>query len=529
MGRRVRRSPPRAAALYALGLLAAGGSPAAPGDVEPFRLLGLSAAEASAAAPESRSLSIQPSLAIDTTLTDNRKRSASERQSDWIAAVTPGLWLVASGGAVRGHLDYSLSALTAVRDRQGDTLQNSLHAAMSVEAVEKLAYLDLAGSIERRSVSAFGAQAPADSLSPDNANSSEVATYRLSPYLRRRVGNFADVEARLTHEITHAQGATGSDSGTDTALLRLAQDSAYGRFGWGLEALRERVGFQAGRATVDQRARVLLTWFALPELRLAASGGREANDYAGDGYRRANTAGLGLVWKPGERTQLIAEHERRLDGAAHTLVFEHRMRRSVWRLSDTRDASADFGRRSVGSQGSTYDLLYAQFASREPDPVLRAQAVREYMRSNGIAASAGLPGGALPAALTDERQQSLSVVWLGLRDTLSVNATRNVATRLDAASTAVDDFSARVRQQGVGAEMAHRLSERGALNLAVAQIQTRGDSAGQANRLRSLNLVWSGKIDARLGFALGLRHASFASDTVPYTESALTAGLRIGF
>ena len=535
MGRRprrtLRRRPTALVSAIAFGLLVGIDAHAGAGGTEEFRLLDLSAAGASAEAPGAgrRALAIVPTLAIASTLTDNRRLAATDRQSDWIATVSPGLRLTSGGGPVRGHLDYALDAYVFARDRQSNTVQNALDADLSVEAVENLAYLDLAGTVGQRSVSAFGAQSPAGSLSAANGNSREVATYRLSPYLRGRAGDLAEFEARLTHEATRVRSAAASDSRTDSGLLRLAQGRAYGRLGWGLEGRYERVDFQAGRATTDLRARAMLTWFALHELRLAASLGREANDYAGGERQRGNTAGLGLVWKPGERTQLVAERESRLIGAAHTLTFEHRMRRTVWRLSDTRDASSGFGQRRIGSAGNTYDLLYAQFASREPDPVLRAQLVRDALQTGGLNADSGLPGGALPAALTDERQQSFSFAWLGQRDTLAFNASRNSAIRLDSASSAIDDFAAGVRQQGLSAELSHRLNERSALNLGAAQLQTRGNGAGPASRLRTLNLVWTGRLAPRLGFALGLRHAGFASDTAPYTESALTAGLTLGF
>ena len=530
---------PRApAALFALGLLAAGGAdaaaePAAAGDL---RLLAppVPGQPGSTAAAEGRSedrrpLTVVPSFALVSTLTDNRTLAASNRQSDWINTFSPGLRLDSSAGRMRGHLDYTLNAYVFARDSAANTVQNALNAALNIEAVENLAFIDLAGSIGQQSVSAFGAQSPPGSLSVTNPNSSEVATYSVSPYLRGRLGGVAELEARLTHEATRVADAAASDSSTTTGLLRLAQDRAVGRLGWALEARRERVDFQAGRATTDARARAVLTYFALPELRLAASAGRESNDYAGGERESGHTVGLGLVWKPGPRTSLVAERETRLVGSAHTLSFEHRMPSSVWRLSDTRDASSGFGQRSPGSTGSTYDLLYAQFASREPDPVRRAQLVREFLQSSGLAASAGLPGGALTSALTDERRQSLSFAWLGLRDTLAVSATRNSGHRLDSASTAVDDLAGVLRQQGASAELSHRLSERAALNLSAAQLQTRSDSGGQASRLRSLSLVWSAALDRRMGWALGLRHVRFASDTAPYTESALTASLNIGF
>ena len=535
MGRTMCRSMPRPpAALFALGLLAAAcvhAEPADGGQPGDLRLVvaPVLSPPGDVPADNRRPFSIAPTFALASTLTDNRALAASNRQSDWINTFSPGLRLDSSAGRVRGHLDYTLNAYVFARDSAANTVQNALNTAITVEAVENLAFIDLAGSIGQQSISAFGVQSPAGSLSVANPNNSEVATYSVSPYLRGRLGGVADYEARLTHEATRVAGSAASDSSTTTGLLRLAQDRAVGRLGWALEARRERVDFQAGRATTDERARAVLTYFVLPELRLAASAGRESNDYAGSERESGNTAGLGLVWKPGERTSLVAERETRLVGSAHTLSFEHRMPRSVWRLSDTRDASSSFGQRSLGGQGTTYDLLYTQFASREPDPVRRAQLVREFLQSNGLAVSAGLPGGALPSALTDERQQALSFAWLGLRDTLAFSATRNTARRLDSASTAADDFAGELRQQGFSAELSHRLSERAALNLSAAQLQTRGDSAGQASRLRTFNLVWSGALDRRLGYALGLRHVRFASDTAPYTESALTASLNLGF
>jgi uncharacterized protein (PEP-CTERM system associated) len=125
----------------------------------------------------------------------------------------------------------------------------------------------------------------------------------------------------------------------------------------------------------------------------------------------------------------------------------------------------------------------------------------------------------------------LSFSLLGLRDTLTVIATRSETSRLDSISGAVDELlnATLVRQNGLSLSYAHRLTPDVSMNV-LAAIQQSADSLGlQDTSTRSLNMSLSAKLGSRSAAVLSARRAVFESLTTPYTETAITGTLNVQF
>ena len=78
-----------------------------------------------------------------------------------------------------------------------------------------------------------------------------------------------------------------------------------------------------------------------------------------------------------------------------------------------------------------FDDYFDLFASRQPDPVLRAQEVNEFLRLRGIPATTQVISGFLASQVTLQRQQTLSVALLGIRDTVNLTAAQSRSTQVD--------------------------------------------------------------------------------------------------
>jgi uncharacterized protein (PEP-CTERM system associated) len=260
-----------------------------------------------------------------------------------------------------------------------------------------------------------------------------------------------------------------------------------------------------------------------PALRLSVIEGREANNFLTGNREIHDTPGWGVDWRPTERTHVSAEREQRFFGNSHSFVFEHRMPSSVWRYSDTEDVATGFNQPTAGSQGTVFDLLFAQFASQQPDPVLRAKLVSDFLQANGISPTTHIVTGSLASAPTVQRTQELSFAWTGLRDTLTVGATKSEARRLDTVAAVTDDFANGnlVRARGASIGLAHRLTPLSALNLNLSIVRTTGTSDVDATTLRSVSLAWSGRFGPRINSVIGARHTIFDSLIQPYVESAV--------
>ena len=468
---------------------------------------------------------LQPTLDASATLTDNYRLSSTNRQSDLVLQVSPGLRLNSSTGRMRGFLNYSLTGVAYANHRDENNFQNSLDADLMVEAIENHLFVDLGGSISQQSVSAFGQQSNDPTLV--NPNRTEVATYRVSPYLRGWLGDLATYEARLTYQTTHASAASNSSSGD--AVIQIASDRAFSSLGWSIDLSRQMLDFAEGNRTFDDRVRGSLIYHASSDLNLSLIVGHENTDLGGPVRQSQGTAGLGVNWRPSARTTLTAERESRAFGNSYSMTFEHRLPRSVIRYADRRDAST--GQSLRGSQGTNYDLLFNQFASIQPDPVKRAQLVNDFLTSNGISPTASVPGGTLPSAALDQRQQELSFAWLGQRDTVTLTAARSDSSQIDPAATGTGDFANgnHVIQQGFTLDVSHRLTPRATLTLTAQQSRSRGSVSGDSSRLRTLNAAMDFNLNSLVRLTFGGRHNAFANASAPYTESALYANVNLGF
>jgi uncharacterized protein (PEP-CTERM system associated) len=156
-----------------------------------------------------------------------------------------------------------------------------------------------------------------------------------------------------------------------------------------------------------------------PQLRVSLIAGVESSNLSTLDKETHSTPGAGIDWYPTERTKLSGQYEKRFFGSSHSLIFEHRTPRTAWRFRDVEDIVTGFGQPVAGQAGTAYNLFFSQFASIQPDPVLRAALVDEFLRVRGIAPTAQLFSGSLAQAPTRQRRQDLSFALLGIRDTIT--------------------------------------------------------------------------------------------------------------
>lgn len=494
---RTRAKP--AAGLFALGALALG---------------------AQAAWAQNGGLRIDPTFTATQTFTDNVNLSATDRRAESITVLSPGIRISSHSGRIRGSLDFSLNATIYARDTSASSLSrnNNLAADTTLELVDQWAFLDARASIGQQAVSAFGTQStyPAGR----NPNSTEQRTLSLSPYVRGRLFGEVNYNARLTSTISRSAGSAAGDQTSHAASVGV--NGGAGLFGWGLDASRSISDFDAGRRTTEDRAIASVFFQPDVEWRFALRGGTERNDVITATSQDNTTWGGGVTWRPGPRTQFDLQGDRRYYGNSHSLSFSHRMRRSAVAYSDSRSAtdSTSF----VGVTLSVYDIFFAQFASLEPDPILRDVLVRNFLRNAGLNPNERVQGGFLSAAVSVQRSRTLSLSLQGQRNSLVVSAFSTSTRRLDNLSGAQDDLSqgGTLSQQGLNASLSHRLSPTSAVVASVSEQRTPGIGAVAGNSLRSLSASWSETLGQRTSMAVTARHTRTSGPNA-YDESTVTA------
>jgi uncharacterized protein (PEP-CTERM system associated) len=428
---------------------------------------------------------------------------------------------------VKGYLDYGLTGVVYARDSDRNEIQNALNAFATAELLENRAFVDVLANVSQQAISAFGVQSSDPTL--PNANRTEVATVSVSPYLQGPIGR-AEYEARLRYTDTRSEGSGVGDSTLASALLHLDSGAMLRNTEVFLDLSRHVSDYADFRKTTQDILRTGAAWRVSPELRLTALVGREANDFTTADQENYDVYGGGVRWTPSERAELDARAEHRFFGTSHEATFRYRTPRTALVLTDSRDVSTNQDVPGTG-RGTAYDLFFLQFATVQPDPILRQQAVNDFLRTHNISPTSPVLLGFLSSAVTLENRQEASFAWLGRRSTVTLTATRSESTRLDALSAANDDLSLaeKIRQRGVALTLSHRLTPLSSALVLLSHQKTSGSAPGQESTLRSFNVSWSTELGQRTSLAIGARHAAFDSPTVPYDETAVFGTFTLQF
>lgn len=472
-----------------------------------------------------------PRIGFSQAWTDNLRLSDREKDAALITTVSPGFSLVRNTGSLRGSLDYSLSGITYLKTTYGSQIQNALTASAQAELVPRTLSVDVRASIGQQNASAFGLQAVPTLGSQgavsalDNPNRREAGSLNVSPLLHGQLGGIASVDLRGNFSITEVRGSALGDSRGTGGSLRIAQLNA-GVLGWYFQANTQQVVPKGSLSSRNSSITGGLTYRPNPDLVVNVNAGQERNNYlsrdadAQSGF----TGGLTVDWTPTPRTRANGTWQRHSYGDSHGLSFEHRMRNSVWRLSDSRSVTLG----NTGASGgvrTNYDLYYLLFASLEPDPVKRDAFVRSYLLSNGLSPDVQAATGFLSAGPSRLSSQMFSFTLQGVRSNVTASVGRSLTSRL-AANLNQGDLAnnARIEQRSYSIAGSYQLTPVSALSLTASRQETTGDAGSNGTQLDSLMLNWTSRLGSRLNVQLGARHSRFEG-VVPYSENAAYANL----
>ena len=473
--------------------------------------------------------SFAASIGASTTYsqTSGRDGSAVQGDGEFVTQLSPGLRWSSRAGRVQGSASYGLNLVNYSRQRDADSVQHSLAAALSAEAIEGHAFIDANANIAQQSISPFGIQS-VDNGPQAASNRTQVASASISPYVRGSIGRLANYNLRFAASGTRATDLATADSNTALASLTLSSANTGSKVGWGINATRQRVDFRVGGESQIDRLNVSVFYRPLPDLQLGVSGGQESTDIIGTAQRSYDNWGASLRWSPGPRTNVSVQAERRFFGNSHTVVFSHRMRQTVWQYTDSRGATSGSDPNGLGQPVTLFALYNLLFASVQPDPALRELLVLQFLQSIGRQPGELVSGGGLlTAAASNQRRQDLSFAINGVRTSFSLLAFRNETRPLDGAvGNGVSDLP--VRQTGLNSALSYRLTSQSSLSLSASYLVV-GDSGTLAgNDLTSLALTWSNRPTRNLSTALTGRYSLF-DGTDSYREAAIVASVNYQF
>ncbi|MBX3638413.1 MAG: TIGR03016 family PEP-CTERM system-associated outer membrane protein [Rubrivivax sp.] len=474
-----------------------------------------------------RRFTVTPTFTASETYTETDSgQNRDVRDGEFVTRLSPGLRIASRAGRVQGSLDYTLNATWYSKTSEAKSFDNALSAAFLAEAVENRFFIDARASISRQSLSPYGRQS-ADDRTRYNDNRTEVATVTLSPYLVGPLGNFATWQLRYNASLTETSGGTVNDSLTYGPILTVSSASSGALVGWSLLASQQTIDFKGGRATEIERVNAQVFFRPDPDLQLSVNGGQERTNVGSAFTRTYDNWGAGLRWTPTPRTTIALQGDERYYGRGHSVLVEHRMRRSVVRYTDSRDSTSGADATGVGQPVTLYQLLFLQFASVQPDPALRDQLVRDFLRAIGRDPNELVAGGLLGSAVSLQQRRDLSWALLGVRTTLNLQAYNSTTRILD---NPINSFNTDpVKLWGYSATVSHRLTPTSSVSLTGSRQIAKSSGARPGNDLKSMLLAWSGRVSTRTSVGLSARYSVFDSVTDPYREAAVTASITMVF
>ena len=490
--------------------------------------LGASQAMAQDAGVGKPAVTITPRVSVTQTYTDNSLLSSTNARSEWITQVSPGLRVVSQSGRIRGTFEYSLNEFAYANHTRGRQRQNALNSNGVAELVDGSTFLDFSGQISQQSISALAA--PTTTQGANSANSTETSTFRLSPYVRGVMAGAVDYEARYGWTWTNADSANASDVRSREWQVRLAS-AGSGALGWSADAAAKTMNYSLGRTLRENHVQGALNYAFTPQVKGSLLLSQYSDNYATVSMDSQFSTGLGLNWAVSPATKIAAQMERRSFGQSHSISFEHRTARTAWRFSDSRTATAAPAESGTTVVGSLSDLLFAQFAGVEPDPLKRATLVDQFMQTYGLRSDTKVISNFLSSSATLQRRQEASFAILGVRDSVTFVLSRSSSSKLDTVVVAFDDFSNNsvIQQTGFTTSWAHRLTPDWAVNLSATSQRSSGSTAGAGTLLRSVDLTFTGRFGRQMSGSFGARRVWFDSTTAPYSESAVIGSLNVQF
>lgn len=296
---------------------------------------------------------VYPGLSIKEVFTDNLFLTADDERDDFVTVLTPRIDLSGNTRRATVRVNYALEGLLYANNGDENTHFHKLYSAGVYEVIKELVFLDGTATITQQSLTDTGSGVftnfgPATFLGGegDNINATgertTVTTYRLSPYLTHRFGEWAETELRFEYDkvsdSAEDEAADEEQGNTDSTSQRYSAEiesgSRFTRLLWGVAFDRQDIDYDSGEDTTFQELLGNIGYIYSPHITLLGDVGYEKNDFASAGDPGSGIIwDVGFRWTPSGRTRLEATYGLRFFGDRYFVDLSHESRRTRWHIS----------------------------------------------------------------------------------------------------------------------------------------------------------------------------------------------------
>jgi len=274
----------------------------------------------------------EPSIGGTATYTDNVDQSEDDEESALILTARPGFTLRSEGSRrVQASVSYGMTGVVRFGGDDDNDLNHNLGAVGNAELIEDFLYIDGTASISQELISLFGS--PADA-SINDTNRATVGTYRISPYIEKRLGTFATARARYAYDGAIFEDDVGSNSNANSFTAGLTSGTRFKDLSWGLNYSLRTSDYDDDADTTFENASATLGYALTRKFRVFGTVGQEWNEYVGTGGAMTEIDdsyySVGFGWSPSRRTSIEASAGERYYGNTYSFSGSHRTRTSQW-------------------------------------------------------------------------------------------------------------------------------------------------------------------------------------------------------
>jgi uncharacterized protein (PEP-CTERM system associated) len=483
---------------------------------------------------------LQPSIGSMATYTDNANQSASNPEDALILSVTPGFTLRSEGSRrVQATLQYGLTGVARFGEDESTDLYHRLNAAGKAELVEDFLFIDGNARISQELISLFGSPADAEI---NDSNRATVGTYSISPYIQKRLGTFANAQARYTNSGAIFENDVAADSSVNAFSAALASGTRFDDLSWGLNYSIRKANNRDAADSTFERASATAGYALTRKFRVFGTVGQDWNEYLSASDTDGSFYSAGFGWAPTRRTNVEASVGERYFGRTYSLSGSHRTRMSRWTAryyEDVSDISQQLSEQSdrtfwVCDIGEQKEAFPTEFYPQPPLSTCLSNPVTPFeLPSLGFSLKDLLAGKDISLSIVNGiyiiKGLTAGVSWdigrLGFG--LSAHDTRRLYQLFGDAEDHV---------QGVTGSVSYRLSPQTTARSSLSLTRTSADAllAGGTAReddLISLSLGLNHSFAEDLSGALTYRHIQRDSNAADadYEENRLTASVNMRF
>lgn len=497
-------------------------------------------------APTSRAeWKFTPRLDLRETYSDNIMLAESGKErSQVVSELSPGFLLSNIGPRMDMTASYTKHLFKYADDDlgggtsgvHGNTQQ--LQATLKARLLAESLFLESSASISQQGNSAFG-PALIDNGVPGSGFasgvSSEVKTYRVSPYYVQRFGSFARAELRYARDRVSSDNVSFGTSNGDSLSLNLTSGPAARLVGWGLSYNRQEVSDSIAAKSSNDNLNATLSYLYSPVLTLTVSAGYDQYDYQSQGgVTKGKSWSVGGIWTPSLRTRVQASIGKRYFGDSYSLVAMHRGRASVLSVNYSDAVTTTRSQFLLPSAVDTAALLDQMFQAAIPDAAARRQAVLAYIQSAGLPPSLANSINYLSNRYMLQKQATATAAFNGARGTLIlslVDARRNGLSLIDVDAgllgASSNTLNENTHQTSASATANWRLSPYSSVNLGVNRNKSRSLATDRVDDYISYRINLTHQFARNLMGTAELRKVKGVTAVAgrDYTENAVSASL----